>query len=112
MTEEQVIDRTERLGSRTVGPGLPVQPVDRLLIDLGLPFRVQFDQKPTPEELEQLLTLEGEKTRRIISRRYGLLGHKPMLQRDVAALEGCTRQHIQAVEARWRDKARRLLGLV
>jgi hypothetical protein len=90
---------------------LPVQPWEKLLIDLGLPFRVTFDSPPPPEEREDLLMLDGSRTRDVISARYGLNGGPPLKQKELAARLGCTRQYVQQLEKRWRGKVKKKLGI-
>jgi Sigma-70, region 4 len=88
---------------------LPIPPEDQLLIDLGLPFRIEFDRRPSPEEMDRLLDLEGAQTRRILTARYGLGGGSPLTQEEVGVREGCSRQYIQQLEDRWRRLAVRLI---
>lgn len=92
---------------------LPVQPWEKLLIDLGVPFRVEFLLQPplTPEEKEKILGAHGERAREIVLRRYGLAGGGPQSFGEIAAERGQSRQYIQKTEKQWRKKARAILGI-
>ena len=69
-----------------------------------------LEQVSTREQIRQLRdavdTVLTEQERQVVQLRYGLTGHPPMRQREVAQITGISRSYISRIEKRALEKLR------